>query len=104
MEQRAEGLEVWQESFVPLRLPKLMNVRSDPFEDADLHSELYPEWRIRHAYALVPAQALVAQFLATFQEFPPRQAPASFSIDEVMDSLTNANAALIEDGPIGTGG
>ena len=66
-----------------LRFPKLMNVRSDPFEDADIHSELYPEWRMRHAYALVPAQAFVAQFLATFQEFPPRQAPASFSIDEV---------------------
>ena len=69
---------------MPLRLPKLMNLRSDPFEDADIHSELYPEWRIRHAYALVPAQAFVAQFLATFQEFPPRQAPASFSIDEVL--------------------
>ena len=60
MEQRGEGLEVWQEPFVPLRFPKLMNVRSDPFEDADVHSELYPEWRMRHAYALVPAQALVA--------------------------------------------
>lgn len=59
---------------------------------------------MRHAYALVPAQAFVAQFLATFQEFPPRQAPASFSLDDVMASLTNANAALIEDGPMGTGG
>ena len=102
-EQRAEGLDVWQEPFVPLRLPKLMNLRSDPFEDADIHSELYPEWRIRHAYALVPAQAFVAQFLATFQEFPPRQAPASFSIDEVLNSLTEANAALVEDGPLGPG-
>ena len=102
-EQRAEGLEVWQEVFVPLRLPKLMNVRSDPFEDADLHSELYPEWRMRHLNALVPAQAFVAQFLATFREFPPRQAPASFSVDKVLAELTAANAALIEDGPIGTG-
>jgi arylsulfatase len=102
-EQRAEGLEVWQEEFVRLRLPKLMNVRSDPFEDADLHSELYPEWRMRHLYALVPAQAYVAQFLATFQEFPPRQAPASFSVDQVLQELTAANVALLEDGPIGTG-
>lgn len=103
LEQRAEGLDVWQEPFSPLRLPKLMNLRSDLFEDADEHSELYPEWRLRHAYALVPAQAYVAQFLATFQEFPPRQTPASFSIDEVMESLTAANAALIEDGPVGPG-
>ena len=102
-EQRAEGLDVWQDPFVQLRFPKLMNMRSDPFEDADIHSELYPEWRIRHAYALVPAQAIVAQFLTTFQEFPPRQAPASFSIDEVLNSLTEANAALLEDGPLGPG-
>ena len=84
MEQRAEGLDVWQEPFVSLRFPKLMNVRADPFEDADIHSSLYPEWRIRHAYALVPAQAFVGQTLATFQEFPPRQAPASFSVDDVL--------------------
>ena len=60
LEQRAEGLDVWQEPFVALRFPKLMNLRSDPFEDADIHSSLYPEWRMRHAYALVPAQAFVA--------------------------------------------
>ena len=100
-EQRATGLDVWQEPFVPLRLPKIMNLRSDPFEDADLHSEFYAEWRIRHTYALVPAQAVVGQFLATFQEYPPRQAPASFSVDKVLEELTRANAALAEDGPIG---
>jgi arylsulfatase A-like enzyme len=103
IEQRAEGLDVWQDEFVRLRFPKLMNVRSDPFEDAEIHSELYSEWRVRHAYALVPAQAYVARYLETFRQFPPRQAPASFSIDQVMASLTQANTALIEDGPIGVG-
>jgi arylsulfatase A-like enzyme len=103
MEQRAEGLDVWQEPFVSLRFPKLMNLRADPFEDADIHSSLYPEWRMRHAYALVPAQAFVARSLATFQEFPPRQAPASFSVDDVLKSLTAANAALVQDGPMGPG-
>jgi arylsulfatase A-like enzyme len=103
MEQRAEGLDVWQEPFVSLRFPKLMNVRADPFEDADIHSSLYPEWRIRHAYALVPAQAFVGRTLATFQAFPPRQAPASFSVDDVLQSLTAANAALVQDGPLGPG-
>ena len=102
-EQRSEGLDVWQDEFTPLRMPKLMNLRSDPFEDADIHSELYPEWRMRHGYAFVPAQVLVGEFLATFQEFPPRQAPASFSVDKVLAQLTAANAALIEDGPMGTG-
>jgi arylsulfatase len=103
-EQRSEGLDVWQDEFTPLRFPKLMNMRSDPFEDADVHSELYPEWRMRHGYAFIPAQVFVGQFLATFQEFPPRQAPASFSVDKVLDELTAANTALIEDGPMGTGG
>jgi arylsulfatase len=103
MEQRAEGLEVWQEPFVALRFPKLMNLRGDPFEDADLHSSLYPEWRMRHAYALVPAQAFVGRYIATFQEFPPRQSPASFSVGDAMASLTKANAALAEDGPLGPG-
>src|ERR1044071_6454547 len=73
MEQRGEGPEVWEEQFVPLRLPLLVNLRADPFEDADIHSELYPEWRMRHAYALVPAQAFVGRALATLQAFPPRQ-------------------------------
>jgi arylsulfatase len=103
IEQRAEGLDVWQEEFVRLRFPKLMNVRSDPFEDAEEHSELYAEWRIRHAYALVPAQAFVGRYLQTFREFPPRQAPSSFSIDQVMESLMQANTALVEDGPMGVG-
>jgi hypothetical protein len=80
-----------------------MNLRADPFEDADIHSELYPEWRMRHAYALVPAQAFVARALATLQAFPPRQTPASFSIGDALASLTAANAALAQDGPLGPG-
>ncbi len=103
IEQRAEGLDVWQDEFVKLRFPKLMNVRSDPFEDAEEHSELYGEWRMRHAYALVPAQAFVGRYLETFRQFPPRQSPASFSIDQVMENLMQANAKLTEDGPMGMG-
>ena len=34
-EQRAHGFDVWQEPFVPLRVPKIFNLRSDPFEKAD---------------------------------------------------------------------
>jgi arylsulfatase len=85
-EQRAEGFAVWQEPFVTLRLPKLYNLRSDPFERAE-HSIGYPQWRIDHLFALVPAQAYVGDFLATFKEFPPSQASASFSIDKVVEKL-----------------
>ena len=59
-EQRADGLDVWQDPFVPLRFPKLFNLRSDPFETADHESINYGKWRIEHAFVLVPAQAYVA--------------------------------------------
>ena len=86
-EQRGEGLNVWQEPFVPLRLPKLFNIRSDPFETADHESMDYDRWRVEHAFALVPAQQFVGRFLSTFKEFPPSQKPGSFSIDAVLEAL-----------------
>jgi arylsulfatase len=91
-EQRAEGFDVWQEPFTFLRLPKLFNLRMDPFELADRVGMGYDRWRLERLYALVPAQAYVAQFLSTFEEFPPRQKPGSFSIDQVMESLTVGSA------------
>ena len=87
-EQRAEGFNVWQEPFVFLRLPKIFNVRSDPFERADHEAIGYPRWRLDRTYVLVPAQAVVGEFLKTFKDFPPRQKPASFTIDQVMEKLT----------------
>ena len=86
-EQRAHGFFVWQEEFTDLRLPKLFNLRSDPFERAEEGID-YPRWRIDRVFVLVPAQAFVANWLQSFKEFPPRQKPASFSIDQVMEKLT----------------
>ncbi len=86
-EQRSEGFDVWQDPFVFLRLPKLFNLRTDPFELADRVSINYGRWRIERIFALVPAQGFVARFLSTFREFPPRQRPASFTIDQVMESM-----------------
>jgi len=86
-EQRAHGFDVWQEPFVPLRFPKLFNLRSDPFETADREGMDYERWRMEHAFVLVPAQQYVGQFLATFKEFPPRQKVGSFSLDRVLESL-----------------
>ncbi len=91
-EQRAHGMDVWQEPFVFLRLPKIYNLRSDPFERADHESIGYPRWRLNRTFLLVPAQVLVGNFLATFQEFPPRQTPASFSIDQVLESMKPGSA------------
>lgn len=92
-EQRAEGLDVWQEPFVVLRFPKLFNLRSDPFEKGDVVGMDYKHWRIDRAFLLVPAQEYVAQFLATFKDFPPSQKVGSFSLDKVLETLQNAQTS-----------
>jgi arylsulfatase len=86
-EQRAHGFEVWREPFVELRLPKLFNLRSDPFETADHEGMDYERWAVEHLFLLVPAQQYVGRFLATFKEFPPRQKPGSFSVDRALEAL-----------------
>jgi len=89
MEQKSPGtLRVWMEPFVELRVPLIENLRRDPYERAEITSNTYFDWVIDRAYMLVPAQAYVGQFLATFQEFPPRQKAASFSLEQVMEKLT----------------
>ncbi|WP_215405557.1 arylsulfatase [Vibrio gigantis] len=88
MEQRATGtMQIWSEPFVTLRLPKLFNLRMDPYENADITSNTYYDWLLDHAYMFVPAQAYVGKFLETFAEYPPRQKAASFSLDQVMEKL-----------------
>jgi arylsulfatase A-like enzyme len=88
MEQRVTGtLQVWAEPFTLLRVPKLFNLRTDPYERADTTSNTYWDWLLDHAFLAVPTQAIVGEFLASFREFPPRQKAASFTVDQVMDKL-----------------
>jgi arylsulfatase len=86
-EQRAHGFEVWQEPYVTLRFPKLLNLRRDPFERADHESIGYGKWRAERMYLLSPAADYVGKFLGTFREYPPRQKPGSFNLDRVLESL-----------------
>lgn len=88
MEQRAEGtLKLWANPFTPLRIPLMFHLRRDPYERAQITSNTYYDWLLDRAYLLVPAQEYVAGFLATFQEYPPRQKAASFSLDQVMEKM-----------------
>ena len=88
LEQRAPGtLRVWAEPFTPLRVPKLFDLRADPYERADVTSNTYYDWLIDRAYIMYGAQAGTAEFLETFREFPPSQRPASFTIDQAMEAL-----------------
>ena len=76
-----------------LRLPKVFNLRSDPFERADTDANGYNNWWIEHLFLLVPAQHHVAGQLATFAEFPPRQKPAKFNVEEVLNNLKKAKSS-----------
>jgi len=88
MEQRATGtLLTWAEPFTPLRVPLMFNLRRDPYERAQITSNTYYDWLLDHAFLMVPAQAYVADFLATFKKYPPRQKAGSFSLSRVLESL-----------------
>jgi arylsulfatase A-like enzyme len=90
-EQRRQGTAaIWMEPFVVLRFPKIFNLRTDPFERADITSNTYWDWVIDHAYVMYAAQFLVRQFLETFLEFPPRMKPASFGIDQALAKMEQA--------------
>jgi len=94
MEQRAPGtLRVWSEPFVTLRLPKIFNLRTDPYERADITSNTYYDYILDHAYLLVPAQGYVTEFLMSFKDYPQRQKAASFNLDEVMRSLKESGGS-----------
>jgi len=77
-EQRALGFEVWQDPWVPLRIPKIFNLRMDPLERMDKESAGYPQWLLEHAFLVLPSIVKVSQFKASLKEFPQRQKPASF--------------------------
>jgi len=89
-EQRAESFQVWSEPMVDLRVPKIFNLRSDPFERADHNAIYYNDWLLRRVFLLVPAQGFVAQWISSFKEFPPSQKPASFNLDQVMKKMEEA--------------
>ena len=88
LEQRVPGtMRVWAEPFTPLRVPKLFDLRADPYERADITSNTYYDWFISQPYLVLAAQVVTAKFLDTFKEFPPRQRAASFSIDQAVDKM-----------------
>ena len=95
MEQHTEvdpktPLGVWQGNFLKLRAPMLYNVRSDPFERGP-SSMLYGDWHAHRAFLLVPAQAIVARYIESFKDFPPRAKAASFTVSDVMDKISVGN-------------
>ncbi|MNT50653.1 hypothetical protein D3C72_1875830 [compost metagenome] len=90
-EQRAPGnLNIWQDPFVCLRLPKIFNLRMDPYERADITSDQYNDWLAKNAYLTAIATMKASAFLQTFIDYPPSQRPASFSVDQVQEQVHKA--------------
>jgi arylsulfatase A-like enzyme len=93
IEQRCRGtLAIWGEPFTKLRVPKLFNLRTDPFEYADVTSNTYYQWFIRHCFIVYPAIAIAAKWAETFKEFPPIQKPNTFTLDQALTSMSAAAA------------
>lgn len=94
LEQRAAGtLRIWAEPFVTLRVPKIFNLRTDPYERADVTSNTYYDWLMDRIFLLGPAQGYVGKFLTTFKEFPPRQKAGSFNLEGIMRTMQEAGGS-----------
>ena len=88
--QEHEGFDVWKKTYTELRLPLIMDLRGDPFERAYIESSDYDHWHAEHIFLLVPAQAMIGQFLSTFKDYPQRQKVGSFSLDRVLEAINDA--------------
>jgi arylsulfatase A-like enzyme len=82
------GWHVWQEPFETLRAPIVCNLRMDPFERAYDEGMDYPRWFIEHLFTMAPAAGYVGQWIQSFKEFPPRQKPGTWTLDKVMEAVT----------------
>jgi hypothetical protein len=95
MEQRCPGtLRIWAEPFTKLRVPKLFNLRTDPYERADITSNSYYDWFLRRVFMIYGAQAAAAQWAATFKDFPPIQKPNTFTLDDALKAMHETAAGM----------
>ena len=92
MEQRAPGtMRIWAEPFTSLRVPKILNLRTDPYERADITSNTYYDWLIDRVFLLVPPRHMLQ--LMTFKDYPQRQKADSFNLDDVMKKLQESGGS-----------
>jgi hypothetical protein len=96
LEQRAEGLDVWREPLIALRAPLVFDLRTDPFERAQHEAGDYQRWYVEHVFLMAPAVTIVGRHLQSFKDFPPRQRPGTFSIDQAMQALTRGLDSIID--------
>ena len=94
MEQRTAGtMAVWADPFTPLRLPKIFNLRTDPYEFASVTSNTYYDWFLHNAYFIYAAQTAAGMFAETFRDFPPVQKPNTFTLNQAMAKMSEAGGS-----------
>jgi len=94
-EQRIPGgMQVWANPFTCLRVPKAFNLRMDPYERADIVSDQYYDFFVKNAYVMQYTMYKVQPFLQSLKEYPPSQRVGTFSIDQMMESLTRSIGAM----------
>jgi len=93
-QKKPGGFQVWYEPLTAYRIPKLFNLRMDPYERADIVSDQYDDWRVKNAYLMGYMNLKAAAFLQSFKEYPPSQVPASFTIDQVVKDIDRKIEAL----------
>ncbi len=93
LRQNAHGLHVWMEPFEKLRAPLITNLRSDPFERAEYEGFGYNQWFADRMFLIAPAAGYVGQWLQSFREFPPRQKPGTFNLDQVMEAVSKPHGS-----------
>ncbi|WP_297101633.1 arylsulfatase [uncultured Draconibacterium sp.] len=88
-EQRAQPgtWDLWRDPFVELRVPRIENLRRDPFERAQKESTTYAMWIQDKQFMLVPVSVYAGKMAASFEKFPPRGAPANYSLSNVLKAL-----------------
>ena len=86
-QKKPGGFAVWYEPLTTYRIPKLYNLRMDPYERADVVSDQYDDWRVKNAYLMGYMSLKASNFLQTFKDYPPSQIPASFTIDQVVKDI-----------------
>ncbi len=59
----------------------LYHLRMDPYERADITSDQYNDWLVHNDYLLILGVMASEEFIETFKEYPPSQAPASFTVN-----------------------
>jgi arylsulfatase A-like enzyme len=93
-QKKPGGFPVWYEPLTAYRIPKVFNLRMDPYERADVVSDQYDDWRVKNAYLMGWLNLKAVAFLQTFKDYPPSQIPASFTIDQVQKNIDDTIEAL----------